>query len=66
MIEGNNYVGGLVGYSAAQIEKSHNQLLTDNNNTIKGNNYVGGIVGLNYEMGDINECFNNGTIIKFT
>lgn len=63
LIDGNNYVGGLVGYSSAQIEKSNNQLLTENTNTIKGNNYVGGIVGLNYEMGDINECFNNGTII---
>ncbi len=63
IIEGENYVGGLVGYSAAQIEKSHNQILTDNTNMVKGKNYVGGIVGLNYEMGDINECFNNGTIV---
>ena len=62
-IEGEKYVGGLVGYSAAQIEKSHNQTLSNNKNIIKGKNYIGGIVGLNYEMGDINECFNNGTIV---
>lgn len=63
LIEGENYVGGLVGYSAAQIEKSHNQILTENTGKIIGKNYVGGIVGLNYIMGDIAECFNNGEII---
>lgn len=62
-IEGEQYVGGLVGYSAAQIEKSSNQILTSNTGKVIGKNYVGGIVGLNYEMGDINECFNNGEII---
>ena len=62
-IEGENYVGGLVGYSAAQIEKSNNQVLIENNSKIIGKKYVGGIVGLNYVMGDINECFNNGQVI---
>lgn len=62
-IKGENYVGGLVGYSAAQIEKSHNQILTENTGKIIGKNYVGGIVGLNYIMGDINECFNNGELV---
>lgn len=62
-IEGEQYVGGLVGYSAAQIEKSSNQITTSNTGKVVGKNYVGGIVGLNYEMGDINECFNNGEVI---
>ena len=42
-ITGENYVGGLAGYSAAQIEKSHNQVLTENNGKVIGKNYVGGI-----------------------
>lgn len=63
IIEGENYIGGIVGYSAAQIEKSHNQILTDNNGKVIGKNYVGGIAGLNYVMGDINECFNNSKIV---
>lgn len=62
-IEGDNYVGGLVGHSAAQIEKSHNQTLSENNGIVSGKNYIGGIVGLNYAMGDINECFNNAKIV---
>lgn len=63
LIEGENYIGGLAGYSAAQIEKSHNQILTGNNGKIIGKNYVGGIAGLNYVMGDITDCFSNSKII---
>lgn len=62
-INGENYIGGIAGYSAAHIVKSYNQNLNDNNCVVTGKNYVGGIVGLNYEMGDITECFNNGKII---
>lgn len=62
-IKGNQYVGGLVGYSQAQIDSSYNQELNAKIGSISGKTDVGGLVGLNYLMGNITNSFNNGKVI---
>lgn len=59
-IVGEEYVGGLVGYSQSQIENSSNQ----SKGTVVAKNYVGGLVGANYVMGNITDCFNSSKIIS--
>lgn len=61
-IIGEKYVGGIAGYSAAQLENCLSMNLFDNG-YIKGKEYVGGICGLNYVMGDITSCTNKSKII---
>lgn len=61
-IVGEKYVGGISGYSSAQIEKCTNMNL-NKNGYIKGKEYVGGIVGINYLMGDITLSTNKAQII---
>ena len=62
-IVGTDFVGGLVGYSGAQIDGSSNHNLEEASGVVSGNNYVGGLVGLNYLMGDISNSYNSGKII---
>lgn len=62
-VVGENYVGGIAGYSQAQIENSYNQENTTSKGVVSGKNYVGGIVGLNYLMGNITDSYNSGKII---
>lgn len=63
-ITGNEFVGGLIGYSQAQIDSCNNWDFENNNKgTVKGKDYVGGIVGLNYIMGNITNSYNSGKII---
>ncbi len=57
-IIGEEYVGGLVGYSQSQIENSSNQ----SKGITVGQNYVGGLVGANYLMGNITDCFNSSKV----
>ena len=52
-INGNIYVGGLVGSNLSDIKNSYISM----NGSINGNEYVGGICGHNIE-GDIDKCFN--------
>ena len=62
-IIGNDFVGGLVGYSEAQITDSSNCELDEINGTISGSNFVGGLVGINYLMGDISNSYNAGKVM---
>lgn len=59
-IVGEEYVGGLIGYSQSQLENSSNQ----SKGTIVAKNYVGGLVGANYIMGNITDCFNSAKIVS--
>lgn len=61
-IVGEKYVGGIVGYSSAQIEKCSSTNLSTKG-YIKGSEYIGGIVGLNYLMGNIENSLNTAKII---
>ena len=54
-VTGNNYVGGIAGYSVGIIENCHNDA------SITGNSIVGGIAGDVY-AGTIQKCYNRGTI----
>lgn len=63
VIEGEKYVGGLAGYSAATIAHSKNYDKLNKNAVVEGNDYVGGLVGLNYQMGNISSSYNFGNII---
>lgn len=62
-IIGKKYVGGLIGYSQAEISYSNNHTLEDKNGIVKGEEYVGGLVGVNYQMGNITECFNSSPVV---
>ena len=61
-ILGEKYVGGIAGYSQAQIEKCSSSCLTESG-YIQGKDYVGGITGLNYVMGNIESSVNSAKII---
>ncbi len=61
-IVGEKYVGGIVGYSQAQIEKCTNMTLEEDG-YIKASAYVGGITGINYAMGNVENSFNVAKII---
>lgn len=58
-IIGEEYIGGLIGYSQSQLENSSNQ----SKGLLEGKNYVGGLVGANYVMGNITDCFNTAKVI---
>lgn len=60
-IAGEKYVGGIAGYSQAQIEKCTNSASLETG-YIKGTECVGGIVGVNYVMGNIENSFNSTKI----
>ena len=55
---GEKYVGGIVGYSQAYIEKTNNHDIYEHRGLVSGTKYVGGLVGLNYEMGNITQSYN--------
>lgn len=57
-VKGEKYVGGIVGYSQAFIEKVNNHDVYEHRGIISGTKYVGGLVGLNYEMGNITQSYN--------
>lgn len=59
-IVGEEYVGGLIGYSQSQLENSSNQ----SKGTVTAQNYIGGLVGANYVMGNITDCFNSSKVIS--
>lgn len=61
-IIGEKYVGGIVGYSQAQISKCTNMVLKEDG-YIKGTEYVGGITGINYVMGNVENSSNSAKII---
>lgn len=57
-IEGNDSVGGIVGYEAKWVTKFDNCI---NNAKVKGSNYIGGIVGRNRSR-QLSNLTNNGTV----
>lgn len=61
-IIGEKYVGGIAGYSQAQIEKCTNMTLKEDG-YIKATEYVGGITGINYSMGNVENSLNIAKII---
>lgn len=61
-INGEKYVGGIIGYSQAQIEKCANTTSLEDG-YIKGTEFIGGIVGLNYTMGNIENSYNTAKVI---
>lgn len=61
-IVGEKYVGGIIGYSQAQIEKCTNMTLKEDG-YIKATEYVGGITGINYVMGNVENSLNSAKII---
>lgn len=62
-IIGKKYVGGLIGYSEADISYSSNHNLENKEGIVAGDEYVGGITGINYKMGNISDCFNTSKIV---
>jgi len=58
VIEGNNYVGGIVGLASNSTLRN---LIIDSS-SISGNAYVGGIVGACTGTTEIYECTNNGSV----
>ena len=54
-VNGNRYVGGVVGYNSGSVENCYNT------GSVKGSgNYVGGVVGLN--DGTVENCYNIGEV----
>lgn len=58
-VSGKENVAGIVGYSQAQIEKSYSSKMA----TIEGDKNIAGLVGINYDMGDVNNSYNESKII---
>ena len=55
-INGNNYVGGVVGLNRGSVENCYNT------GTVTGtDDYVGGVVGYNYS-GTVENCYNTGSV----
>jgi len=56
-ITGNDFVGGLIGYSI-------NNTISNcySSGTISGNNYTGGIIGYNGSASNISNCYSNGQV----
>jgi thioredoxin len=53
IVDGNDYIGGLVGYNYGRIKKCYSA------GQVHGNKYIGGLLGENMEsdVSDINDCF---------
>ncbi len=62
-IVGKKYVGGISGYSEAEISYSSNHTLDNKEGIIVGDEFVGGIAGINYKMGNITDCYNSSKIV---